>query len=120
MRHGCTKKSAAVTHPKPVDEGAEDREEEAATDDSVVEQQEEHEIASASLARTGEPSDRGEPSVKSVGGTPVQCVDHPVPLSSGTFSFSVLGVGAGWGSSSLECVCFDHLSRTKWSVTRSG
>ena len=39
MRHGCTKKSAAVTHPKPVDEGAEDREEEAATDDSVVEQQ---------------------------------------------------------------------------------
>ena len=32
--------------PKPVNEGAEDREEEAATDDSVVEQQEEHEIAS--------------------------------------------------------------------------
>ena len=32
--------------PKPVNDGAEDREEEAATDDSVVEQQEEHEIAS--------------------------------------------------------------------------
>ena len=32
--------------PKPVHEGAEDREEEAATDDSVVEQQEEHEVAS--------------------------------------------------------------------------
>ena len=33
--------------------------------------------------------------VKSVGSTPVQCVDHLVPLCSGTFSFSVLGVGAG-------------------------
>ena len=32
--------------PKPVNEGAEDREEEAATDDSVVEQQEEHEVTS--------------------------------------------------------------------------
>ena len=32
--------------------------------------------------------------VKSVRGTPVQCVDHLVPLCSGTFSFSVLGVGA--------------------------
>ena len=32
--------------------------------------------------------------VKSVGSTPVQCVDHLVPLCSGTFSFSVLGVGA--------------------------
>ena len=57
---------------------------------------------------------------KSVGSTPVQCVDHLVPLCSGTFSFSVLGVGAEWGSLSLECVCFDHLSRTKWNVTRSG
>ena len=45
MRHRCTK-SAAVTHPSPVHEGAKDREEEAATDDSVVEQQEEHEVAS--------------------------------------------------------------------------
>ena len=58
--------------------------------------------------------------VKSVGSTSVQCVDHLVPLCSGTFSFSVLGVGAEWGSSSLECVCFDHLSRSKWNVTRSG
>ena len=58
--------------------------------------------------------------VKSVGSTPVQCVDHLVPLSSGTFSFSVLGVGAELGSSSLECVLFDLLSRTKWNVTRSG
>ena len=32
--------------------------------------------------------------MKSVGSTPVQCVDHLVPLCSGTFSFSVLGVGA--------------------------
>ena len=32
--------------PKPVNEGAEDREEEAATDDTVVEQQEEHEVTS--------------------------------------------------------------------------
>ena len=39
---------------------------------------------------------RGDPrrGVKSVGSTPVQCVDHLVPLCSGTFSFSVLGVGA--------------------------
>ena len=59
-------------------------------------------------------------SVKSVGSTPVQCVDHLVPLCSGTFSFSVLGVGAEQGSSSLECVCFDRLSRTKWNVARSG
>ena len=58
--------------------------------------------------------------VKSVGGTPVQCVDHLVPLCSGTFSFSVLAVGAEWGSFSLECVCFDHLSRTEWNVARSG
>ena len=58
--------------------------------------------------------------VKSVGSTPVQCVDHLVPLCSGTFSFSVLGVGAEQGSSFSECVCFDHLSRTKWNVTRSG
>ena len=54
--------------------------------------------------------------VKSVGSTPVQCVDHLVPLCGGTFSFSVLGVGAELGSS----FCFDHLSRTKWNVTRSG
>ena len=32
--------------------------------------------------------------VKSVGSTPVQCVDHLVPLRSETFRFSVLGVGA--------------------------
>ena len=57
---------------------------------------------------------------KSVGSTPVQCVDHLVPLCSGTFSFSVVGVGAEWGSSFPECVCFDHLSRTEWNVTRSG
>ena len=63
---------------------------------------------------------RERQAVKSVGSTPVQCVDHLVPLCSGTFSFSVLGVGAESGSSSLECVCFDHLSRTKWNVTRSG
>ena len=30
--------------------------------------------------------------VKSVGSTPVQCVDHLVPLCSETFRFSVLGV----------------------------
>ena len=65
---------------------------------------------------------RGDPrrGVKSVGSTPLQCVDHLVPLCSGTFRFSVLGVGAVLGSSSLECVLFDHLSRTKWNVTRSG
>lgn len=32
----------------------------------------------------------------------------------------VLGVGAEQGSSSLECVHFDHLSRIEWNVTRSG
>ena len=29
--------------------------------------------------------------VKSVGSTPVQCVDHLVPLCGGTFSFLFLG-----------------------------
>ena len=58
--------------------------------------------------------------VKSVGSTPVQCVDHLVPLCRELFRFSVLGIGAEQESSSLECVCFDHLSRTEWNVTRSG
>ena len=45
------------------------------------------------LAQTGQKCQECT-SVKSVGSTPVQCVDHLVPLCSGTFSFSVLGVGA--------------------------
>ena len=31
-----------------------------------------------------------------------------------------LWLEAEQGSSSLECVCFDQLSRSKWNVTRSG
>ena len=49
----------------------------------------------------------------------VQCVDHQ-SLSVELFVFLSLGLELDGDLPPLECVCFDHLSRSKWNVPRSG